>query len=92
MGKQNLQAKKVYWFGIGIFRLSTVLLMTENSNERKDIVQQVSRYGSSMISQISREGGIPVISSVLASLHNGLTSSVKENKQRALSLVYLETT
>ena len=41
MGKQNLRAKKVYWFGIGIFRLSTVLLMTENSNERKDIVQQL---------------------------------------------------
>ena len=38
---KNLRAKKVYWFGIGIFLLSTVLLMTENSNERKDIVQQV---------------------------------------------------
>ena len=33
-----------------------------------------------MIGQISREGGIPVILSVLASLHNGLTSSVKEKK------------
>ena len=41
MGKQNLRAQKVCWYGIGIFRLSTVLLMTENSNERKDIVQQL---------------------------------------------------
>ena len=42
-----------------------------------------------MIGQISREEGIPVILSVLASLHNGLTSSVKEKKT---ALVYLETT